>query len=61
MSVAALSPGEFASLVEVGGGAFHAPILLAHEIRLLELKLVYNLLGNLRITAAGRTRIALGN
>ncbi len=61
MSVSGLSPDEFASLVEVGSGAFHAPVLLVHETRLLELKLVYNLLGNLRITTAGKARIALGN
>ena len=49
-----LSDAEFASLAEVGTGFCHAPIPLDHAKHLLELRLAYNFLGSLRITAVGR-------
>ena len=49
-----LSDAEFVSLAEVGKGFWHGPIPANHALRLLELKLTYNLLGSLRITSDGR-------
>jgi hypothetical protein len=49
-----LTEHEWASLAEVGTGFCHAPISLDHTNRLLELKLIYNLLGSCRLTTAGR-------
>jgi hypothetical protein len=56
-----LSTSELASLREVGKGFAHGKIPKNDEKRLLELRLVYMLLGNSRITAAGRRRLLLGN
>jgi hypothetical protein len=53
-----LSEKELGSLKEVAKGAWQEPISIADGKRLLELTLVYNLLGCLRITTAGRARIA---
>jgi hypothetical protein len=49
-----LSRGELASLKQVASGMLHQPIPDAHAARLLELRLVYRLLGSLRMTAEGR-------
>jgi hypothetical protein len=53
-----LSQAEMDSLREVGRGAHHAPIPVRHAERLLSLKLIYRLLGDLRITAAGAACVA---
>ena len=57
----ALSPDEFASLQEVAKGFDQRPIPEVDAVRLLELDLIYKLLGLLRMTGAGRARIASGN
>jgi hypothetical protein len=49
-----LSEPEWASLAEVGTGFCHAPIPLNHAQRLLDLKLIYSLLGSYRIMRSGR-------
>lgn len=48
-----LSESEWASLIEVGKGFIHGPIPLDDATRLLELKLIYNLLGSYRILNSG--------
>jgi len=55
-----LSQNEFTSLAEVGKGFFHDMIPAGDAARLQELGLVYNLLGSVRITTAGRDRLRLG-
>lgn len=55
-----LSPSEFSALEEIGASSFHAPIAAAEATRLLELKLAYRLLGEIRITAEGRKRLTDG-
>jgi len=52
-----LSDSEFASLQEIGKGLQHSAIPEGDAVRLLELRLIYKLLGDHRITAAGRARI----
>jgi hypothetical protein len=59
-SASALSVSEFASLTEIGRSFLHDAIPPNDTTRLLELRLIYNLLGSLRITAAGRARLMLG-
>jgi hypothetical protein len=54
-----LSRGEVLSLQEVGKGVHQGCVSSQHAARLIELKLVYRLLGELRITAAGRARLGL--
>jgi hypothetical protein len=49
-----LSEAEFASLAVVGTGFCHGPISVDHAEHLLDLRLIYSLLGNLRITTAGQ-------
>ena len=49
-----LSEAELASLAVVGTGLFHGPISVEHAKHLQDLKLIYSLLGNLRITTAGK-------
>jgi hypothetical protein len=49
-----LSEAEFASLAEVGTGFCHGPISVDHAKRLQDLRLIYSLLGTLRITTAGQ-------
>ena len=55
-----LSVSEFASLTEMGTGFLHEAIPTADATRLLDLGLIYALLGELRITKAGRERLHLG-
>jgi len=55
-----LSGSELASLCEVAKGAHHGPIPEADALRLLDLGLVYRLLGDVRVTTAGRIRASLG-
>jgi hypothetical protein len=55
-----LSEGEYASLTEVGTGFLHEAIPAEDAARLLRLGLVYNLLGSIRITTAGRRRLRQG-
>ena len=57
----ALSSSEFASLTEVGRTFLHHNIPSDDAAHLLERGLIYSLLGSLRITAAGKTRLTLGN
>jgi hypothetical protein len=57
----ALSASEFASLQEVTKGFEQSAIPEADALRLLDLGLTYKLLGLLRITRAGRGRIASGS
>ena len=45
---------ELLSLREVAKGFNKGPVPHAHAVRLLELELVYCLLGDLRITTLGR-------
>lgn len=59
-SVSTLSLGEFASLTEVGRTFLHDAISPNDATRLLELRLIYNLLGSVRVTKAGRARLLLG-
>ena len=56
MADEALSHSELASLQEIGRGLRHESIPHVDAIRLLELHLIYKLLGDLRITTAGRVR-----
>jgi hypothetical protein len=51
-----LSASELGSLREVAKGVRHGPIPEADALRLLELRLIYRLLGDLRMTTAGRLR-----
>jgi hypothetical protein len=55
-----LSPSQFAALQEIGSSSVHAAIPAADAARLLELKLAYRLLGEIRITTEGRKRLAGG-
>jgi hypothetical protein len=56
-----LSATELASLREVGSGIGHGGIPETQSLRLMDLRLIYRLLGSLRITSAGRARIVRGN
>ena len=56
-----LSATEFASLREVGSGIGHGGIPESHSLRLMDLRLIYRLLGSLCITTAGKARIARGD
>jgi hypothetical protein len=58
---ASLSDLEVASLKEVGRGVWQYTIPQSHADRLTKLGLVYRVLGGLRITSAGRTRIGFGD
>jgi hypothetical protein len=53
-----LSDTEFASLQEVAKGPSHGYIPPEHVARLHALGLIYMLLGDPRITTAGRVRVA---
>ncbi len=55
-----LSASEMSSLREVAKGVFQQPIPQPDVSKLLELGLVYWLLGGLRVTAAGRARTHTG-
>ena len=57
----ALTFSQFASLTEVGRTFLHDDIPSDDATLLLERGLIYRLLGSLRITAAGKTRLTLGN
>ena len=57
MDTILLSPAELASLRQVSRGVFQEAICAADAERLLSLKLIYVLLGDLRITASGKARI----
>ena len=54
-----LSAAEMTSLRQVGRGAWQDPIPKTHADRLVQLGLVYRVLG-LRITTAGRERVGYG-
>jgi hypothetical protein len=56
-----LSVTEFASLQEVGRGIGHGGIPESHSMRLMDLRLIYRLLGSLCVTTAGKARIARGS
>ena len=51
---AILSEAEYASLQEINRGLFQRRIPADHADRLLSLKFIYRLLGDLKITAKGR-------
>ena len=51
-----LSASEFASLREITRGFGHGAIPETDALRLIELRFIYMLLGDLRITTAGRVR-----
>jgi hypothetical protein len=51
-----LSASELVSLREVAKGARHGPIPKADALRLLDLRLIYSLFGDLHMTTAGRVR-----
>ena len=53
-----LSASELVSLLEISKGFFHGSIPEVDAVRLVELRLIYSLLGDLRITTAGRNRAA---
>lgn len=57
----ALSAAQFVSLTEVGRTFLHDQIPSEDAALLLERRLIYRLLGSLRITAAGRARLLLGS
>jgi hypothetical protein len=62
MSLAtALSVSEFASLKTIADSFDHSTVSEADARRLIDLTLIYKLLGSLRITHAGRLRIASGS
>ena len=52
-----LSASQFASLQEVSKGIFRGPIPNADAVRLVELRLIYRLLGDFRLTTAGQNAI----
>jgi hypothetical protein len=56
-----LTEAEFASLTEVGTGFCHDQISIEHAAHLLDLRLIYSLLGNLRITTAGQLMLHAGH
>ena len=51
-----LSASELDSLREVAKGSRHGPIPEADAMRLLDLRLIYSLFGDLHMTTAGRVR-----
>lgn len=53
-----LSPDELFSLKEIGKSFLHKHIPDAHAEHLLELRLIYRLLGTYRITGAGKELLA---
>ena len=55
-----LSQREYASLLEVSTGFFHGAIPADDAAQLFGLGLVYNLMGNTRLTTAGRARLKQG-
>jgi hypothetical protein len=55
-----LSQSEYASLSEVGTGFLHDAIPPEDAARLVGLGFVYKLLGDIRITTAGRLRVENG-
>ena len=58
MDIAApLTPSELASLRQIARGFFQEAICANDTARLLRLKLIYRLLGDLRITAYGKARL----
>jgi len=57
---AVLSHEEFASLQEVGKGFMQRAIPHAHRDRLITLGYIVDLVGNLRLTDAGRVRLGAG-
>lgn len=52
-----LTDAELRSLKEIAKGAFHGAIPPDHGITLVKCGYAYNLLGHIRITAAGRSRL----
>ena len=56
-----LTISELASLRQVARGVFQDRICAADTERLTRLKLIYILLGDLRITAAGRAKLRRGD
>jgi hypothetical protein len=56
-----LSVTEFASLQEVARGIGNGGIPERHSLRLMQLRLIYRMLGSLRITPAGMVRVARGS
>jgi hypothetical protein len=54
-----LSSSELTSLAEVANGFSYGCIPAADGARLLELDLIFKLLGENRVTIAGRKRLAL--
>jgi hypothetical protein len=52
-----LSTSEWTSLREVARGPFQEDIPGADAARLLHLRLIYKLLGGLRITSAGKAKL----
>jgi hypothetical protein len=53
-----LSENEFAALQEVARGFDQRSIPESHRRKLIDLRLIYKLLGGLRMTAAGRRHLA---
>jgi hypothetical protein len=56
-----LTASEYCSLQELAKGFYGNAISTGDAQRLLGLKLIYRLLGDLRITTLGRARIAKGS
>jgi hypothetical protein len=52
--VSPLSPSQLSSLRQVARGVLQDPICAEDAVHLLRLKLIYRLLGDLRITASGK-------
>jgi hypothetical protein len=57
MALAEVSDLELLSLREIARGFNKGQVPLAHALRLLELDLIYSLLGDLRITTLGRSHL----
>ena len=57
MAVVGVSDSELLSLREIAKGFNKGPISHTDAVRLLELNLVYCLLGDLRLTTQGRSRL----
>jgi hypothetical protein len=55
-----LSPEEFRSLEELGKGILHGSIPGPHAVMLVACGFAYKLLGHIRITTLGRTRLKMG-
>jgi hypothetical protein len=59
-ALADISAAELLSLREIGRSVYHDAVPAAHGQKLVGLGFAFNLLGQLRITKAGRLRMSAG-